>query len=82
MKLIGARPSAFNGSDGRIVEGYNLYLIYDPEETSEGVVGEQCERLFVLKSRLLFDPCSCVGARIDVRFNRSGKVQRVDLLEV
>lgn len=82
MKLIGARPLAFNGSDGRIVEGYHLYLVYDPEETSEGVVGDQCERLFVLKSRLLFDPCDCVGVRIDVRYNRLGKVQHVYLLEV
>ena len=82
MKLIGARPLAFNGSDGRPVEGYNLYLVYDPDEAYEDVVGEQCERLFVLESRLLFDPCACVGARVDVRFNRSGKVQRIDLLEV
>lgn len=82
MKLIGARPSAFTGPDGRVVEGYNLYLVYDPEETFEGVVGEQCERLFVLKSRLLFDPCDSIGAHVDVRYNRWGKVQRVDFLEV
>lgn len=82
MKLIGARPSSFKGSDGRQVEGYNLYVVYDSSETSDNVVGEQCERVFVLKSKLLFDPCQCVGSQIDLRYNQSGKVWRVDLLEV
>lgn len=61
MKLIGARPSAFNGSDGRLVEGYNLYLVYDPEETYDGVVGEQCERLFVYNAAASLVSCSIIA---------------------
>lgn len=74
MKVIGIRPSSFNGSDGKTVSGVNLYLT---EKLSQGE-GYSAERVFVTQAKLNeWNYAPAVGDQVELSYNRYGKVGRI-----
>lgn len=74
MKVIGIRPSSFEGNDGKPVNGVNIYVT----EKLEKGDGYSAERFFVLLDKLSewgYSPS--VGDLIDVQYNRYGKVGKI-----
>ena len=70
-ELVGIRGVSFTGSDGKQVEGTNLYLTYE-DEYIEGV---GVEKVFVTSRRfssLSFVPE--IGARCRLLYNKYGKI--------
>lgn len=70
-ELVGMRSVSFTGSDGKQVEGTNLYLTYE-DEYIEGV---GVEKVFVTSRRfsyLSFVPD--VGGRCRLMYNKYGKI--------
>lgn len=69
-KIIGIRPSSFQGSDGSQITGQNIYLT---EPLDKGV-GFAADRVFVTDSKLVnwsYKPV--VGDEVNLEYNRYGK---------
>ena len=81
MKIIGYQVKKYSFTDdktGALIEGegVNLYVT----STRDNVVGEFCERIFVGQSKLgSYVPK--VGDRIDIFYNRFGKVDLVQKVQ-
>mgnify|MGYP006974118697 FL=1 len=70
-ELVGIRGVSFAGSDGKQVEGTNLYLTYEDDY----IDGVGTEKVFVTSKR--FNSLSFVpeiGARCRLMYNKYGKV--------
>ena len=67
--VIGYRPYSFKGTDGRDIDGMNLYCSYE----MSGVTGESCIKLSV-SSASLGGYAPMLGDKICVSYNRYGKV--------
>ena len=70
--VFGKKNLSFTGSDGRTVEGVNLYVGYD----DNSVEGMATDKLFVPASKLPKEKI-IVGDDIDILFNRFGKVDKI-----
>lgn len=69
--LVGIRGVSFTGSDGKHVEGTNLYLTYEDEH----IEGVGTERVFITSNR--FNALSFVpepGGRCRLVYNKYGKI--------
>lgn len=73
-KVIGIKQVEFKGRDGELVKGVKLYCEFE----DEGVDGIACDSYFLKPS---IASGITVGDSIDIRYNRYGKVERVDLLD-
>lgn len=70
-KLIGIREVDFKGSDGKQIEGFNLWLSYEDEH----IDGVGVEKVFIPKSRVVEFTCMPdLGDEVEIRYNRYGKV--------
>lgn len=72
--LVGMKDSGFTGSDGKQVNGVNLYFTYEDEKVN----GVATERVFVHSDRFLklsFMPE--IGGRCDLRYNKYGKISDI-----
>lgn len=72
--LVGMKDSDFMGSDGKQVNGVNLYFTYE----DENVKGVATERVFVHSDRFLklsFVPE--LGGACDLRYNKYGKIKDI-----
>jgi len=70
-ELVGIRGVSFAGSDGKQVEGTNLYLTYEDDY----IDGVGTEKVFVTSKR--FNSLSFVpeiGARCRLMYNKYGKI--------
>lgn len=75
ISVVGIRKKTFNFNDGNSVSGLDLHLLVDDVNVS----GQAVERVFVSDQKLgSYAPS--IGDCIDIRYNRFGKVQSVELV--
>ncbi len=71
-QIVGIEKKNYKFDDGKTCDGLNLYLTQE----RNSVDGYVCERVFVSEKKLgNYNPK--LGDRIDVLYNRFGKVQEV-----
>lgn len=76
MTIVGIRTKSFTGSDGAKISGVDLHLL----GVDSDVEGNFVDRIFVSEKKLgEYDPK--LGDEIDIRYNRFGKIDRVELIE-
>ena len=76
-ELVGIRGVSFTGSDGKQVEGTNLYLTYEDDY----IDGVGTEKVFVTSKR--FNSLSFVpeiGGRCRLMYNKYGKIADIVLV--
>lgn len=77
FKVVGKRRTQFTPKDGdKPISGYNLYVL-SSEEHTEGYVAD---RIFVTDQKFVNSVVPAVGNLVDVRYNRFGKVDSVEVL--
>lgn len=76
MTIVGIKQSSFTGTDGTKISGLYLHLLC----VDESVEGNSVERIFVSEKKL-GDYSPEIGDEIDIRYNRFGKVDRVELVK-
>ena len=75
ISVVGMRKRTFKFKDGNSVSGMDLHLVVDDSE----VTGQAVERVFISDQKLgSYVPS--IGDCIDIRYNRFGKVQSVELV--
>lgn len=75
ISVVGFRKKSFSFNDGNSVSGYELHLLSE----DSNVTGNAVERVFVSDQKLgAYVPA--LGDSIDIRYNRFGKVQSVELV--
>lgn len=75
--IIGVNAISFKGKDGNLVEGSSIYVT-SPLDPTKGGSGCSAEKFFLSKARLAeLDFTPRVGDKIEVLFNRYGKVAAV-----
>ena len=75
--IIGVNTISFQGKDGNLVEGTNLYTTA-PLDPAKGGSGCSAEKFFLSQARLAeLDFTPKVGDEVEVLFNRFGKVATV-----
>lgn len=77
-KIVGYRIVNFKAEDGKMVDGYNLYLAREPQTTA--IVGLEVCKLFVSKAYCDYVPQE--NQMVTITYNRYGKVASVVPCEV
>ena len=76
MTVLGIRKKSFTGNDGANISGLDLHLM----GVDSSVEGNFVDRIFVSEKKLgNYNPQ--LGDEIDIRYNRFGKIDRVELIE-
>ena len=70
--VIGTRIVDFKTKDGKHIQGTSVYIAY----AENGVVGKAAERIFVAQE-IDLPKGMAVGSKIQLFFDRKGKVQAV-----
>ena len=74
LTIIGYKNVNFI-KDGKTIQGTSVHATIDGD-TSNGITGKGCEQFFLSAERFPeFKPS--IGARIDVRYNKFGKIESV-----
>lgn len=76
MTIVGIRTKSFTGNDGTKISGCDLHLMGEDSD----VEGNFVDRIFVSEKKL-GDYNPRVGDVIDIRYNRFGKIDRLELIE-
>lgn len=75
MILVGSKFLDFHTQDGNHIKGTQLFVAFD----EEGVEGKATDKLFIREGISL--PKLAVNKRLDITFNRKGKVEAVAVTE-
>ena len=75
--VIGYRKVHFTDPQGRLVDGYNLYLSRPAE--SKDSVGSEVQKIFIGSSYVDYVPV--LDQKVSILFNRYGKVSSVFVVE-
>ena len=72
FEVVGFAHSQFTAKDtGQVITGYNIYVQYEDKH----VTGYKCERFYLADGKCDYRPQ--LGDRIQVRYNRYGKVESI-----
>ena len=74
--FLGSRDVDFTASDGKKIEGKSVYIAFE----EQGVKGLACDKLFV-SDGIPFPANITPNARVDISYNRKGKVEKITLLQ-
>jgi len=74
-EVVGVKVCNFTSSDGNLIVGQSVYHCFK-EENVEGVA---CDKIF-LRDDSGF-PALKVGDKIDVSYNRRGKIESVSIIQ-
>lgn len=75
FEVVGFARSQFQAQDnGQTITGWNIYVQYEDSK----VTGYKCERLYLGDGKCDYQPR--VGDRINVYYNRYGKVDNIQRL--
>ena len=83
MICLGIANASFKPQDSdREVNGYSLYLQYEPDEVGKNLIaGIRTDRVWVKSDKLpdafIVDPSDYIGKTVFVLYNRYGKVDKV-----
>lgn len=83
MICLGIANASFKPQDSdRVVNGYSLYLQYEPDEVGKNLIaGIRTDRVWVRADKLpdafIVDPSDYIGKTVKVLYNRYGKVDEV-----
>ena len=74
--VVGYQGVKFTAPDGKEISGIRLHLLAEGDP-SRGVYGQICDTQFI-SNRIDYAPM--VGDRIQISFNRYGKVQSIQVI--
>lgn len=76
VNLLGSRALDFTGSDGKAVKGIQLFVSFD----EDGVNGQATDKIFI-KPEVELPKGIKIGNKLNLSFNRKGKVEAVSIAE-
>lgn len=68
-EVIGIQHRKYTNKQGRVVEGYNLFVTYEETDVS----GKACMREWVA-TEIMEDSGISVGDMVDLNYNRYGRI--------
>lgn len=75
MEVVGIKRCDFRANDGNQISGYQIFTLKPIEKNGDGY---EAEKLFLSDAKVLGGSVvPCVGDKIEITYNKYGKVDKI-----